>query len=130
MTPPPTPDWTIPLALVIPACATTGGGETGRRQRNVITAADLAELPEVTAYDAVQRLRPRWLSTARVVGGTGDAHQTPKVIVDGLAQGDINALYQYLAQDILEIRFMSAADATTRFGIGYPVGTIVVQTRR
>lgn len=96
----------------------------------MITAADLAQLPEVTAYDAVQRLRPRWLSTARVVGVTGDAHQTPKVIVDGMPQGDINALYQYLAQDLLELRFLSAADATTRYGVGYPVGAIIVQTRR
>ena len=103
------------VALVISACATTGGGESGRRDRNVITAADLAQLPEVTAYDAVQRLRPRWLSTARVVGVTGDAHQTPKVIVDGMPQGDINALYQYLAQDLLELRFLSAAEGSEVF---------------
>ena len=118
------------VALVISACATSGGGETGRRQRNVITAADLAQLPEVTAYEAVQRLRPRWLSMSRVVGVTGEARQAPKVIVDGMPQGDINALYQYLAQDILELRFLSAADATTRYGVGYPVGAIIVQTRR
>jgi hypothetical protein len=118
------------IAGVISACATTGGSEAGRGQRNVITEADLAQLPEVTAYDAVQRLRPRWLSTARVVGLSGDAHQTPKVIVDGMPQGDINALHQYLTQDVREIRFMSASDATTRYGIGYPVGAIVVQTKR
>jgi hypothetical protein len=118
------------VALVISACATTGGGESGRRQRNVITAADLAQIPEFTAYDAIQRLRPRWLSMSRVVGVTGETHQSPKVIVDGMPQGDINALHQYLDQDILELRFMSAADATTRYGTGYPVGAIVVQTRR
>jgi len=78
---------------------------------------------ELNVYDAIQRLRPSWLR-----GRVGSA---PVVLVDGTSQGgDLRTLRSYRVRDIEEIEYMSASDATNRYGTGYGSGVILLTTRR
>ena len=43
--------------------------------------------------------------------------------------GNVNDLRSMDAAEIDELRFLGAADATTRFGTGYPAGAILVFLR-
>lgn len=103
------------------ACASGGGGERGpRRDPNLITAEELADYHNLDCYDAVRRLRPRWLQ-----GRAGD----PTVVRDGSHLGPAS---EYLAQirvgQVASIRYLSATEATMRFGTGVNGGAIVVTT--
>ncbi|HLA14370.1 MAG TPA: hypothetical protein VJZ25_05040, partial [Gemmatimonadaceae bacterium] len=58
-------------------------------------------------------------------GGVPMAH----VFLDGQRYGDIETLKTMPVQTIREIRYLSASDATTKYGTGYTNGVIEVYTR-
>lgn len=114
------------LAVVLGAAACGGGGAGRPRPRGSadrITESELEAVYQLTAYEAIQRLRPRWLQTR-----TGDL---PTVHVDGAVRsGGREVLASIRASDIQEIQYMNAPDATTRFGTNYISGVILVSTKR
>jgi hypothetical protein len=119
------------LCVLPTACATGSGSEqTTRRSRDVITFEELASQPSLSAYEAIQRLRPAWLQSRGPMSGGGATRSYPNVMLDGVMLGDINTLRDLRTDDVLEFRFISARDATTRFGTGYMAGVIEVVTRR
>lgn len=114
------------------ACAsggTSAGGAKPRYAQNVITADELATVDVTDAYQAIQRLRPQFLSNSRgptVMGtrpGTGDGVQ---VYLNAQRLGDLSSLAQIPKGDIKEIRFLTASEASSRFGTGNTAGAIVV----
>jgi hypothetical protein len=48
-------------ALSLGACASNSSGNSSSRQRDLITAAEIAELNVATAFDVVRQLRPEFL---------------------------------------------------------------------
>jgi hypothetical protein len=118
------------LTLALSSCAS--GGATGgqRRNPNVITNAELRQTDAegLTAFQAIQRMRPQWLR-GRGVDSFGGGAALPKVLVEEAPFGEVDDLRSMDAYDVDEIRFLSAADATTRFGTGYPAGAILVSLR-
>lgn len=105
--------------------AGAGGSPGGvRRASNRIEAAELATVSELDVYGAIGRLRPAWLRT-------GPQGALPEVIVDGSPQtGGLDGLRSFLAGNVSTLEYMSASDATTRFGTGYIGGAILVTTKR
>lgn len=119
------------LALA-PACQSTPGGTgSGRPDPNLITLEELEDLPVTTAREAIQRLRPSWLRArvSTIRGGTGTRYSAA-VFRDGMPRGGLETLDEMDIREIGEMRFMSASDATNRYGTGYPGGIIEVFTRR
>ncbi len=120
----------IALSLVVAACSTAGttGGESPRS--NVIVADELAEVSHMNAQDAVRRLRPIWL---RVRGQSTFRVQAVgiRVYVDGTLMGDTaDELRQIRVSDIAEMRFLTAGEATIRFGTHHQEGAILVVLKR
>lgn len=112
------------------ACASSGEPRSSARSRNAIGHEELMEVPRGTLYEALRALRPRWLQ-ARSSGSLRDPQpQTPRVYLDGQPFGRIGDLRSLLPDDVGEVRFLSASDATTRFGTNHLAGAIVVTTRR
>ena len=103
------------------ACASGGGGERApRRDPNLITAEELADYHNLDCHDAVRRLRPRWLQSR-----AGD----PTVVRDGSRLGPASEhLAQIRVGQVASIRYLSATEATMRFGTGVQGGAIVVTT--
>ncbi len=104
-----------------------------KRQPNVIVRAEIAKIVNETnnAYEVVQRLRPQFLRArgATSLGGTGRTTPYPRVLVDGVPRGELDALRQVPVLAIEEISYFSATDASIRFGTGYDGGAILVKTR-
>lgn len=92
-----------------------------RRARDVITAADLDRVSVVTAFDAIKQLRPEFLTFRR--GG-----RPPAVYVDYVRAGGIETLRDVPVAHVVTVRFLSAIDATTRFGTGNDGGAILILT--
>lgn len=104
------------------ACASGGGSSSGpRRDANRITNDELAEYTTFTVHDVIRRLRPRWLTSRG--GGS------PTVIMDGNRMGGPSSLQRVSVADVEELRFLSASDATMRFGTNFPNGAIEVTSR-
>jgi hypothetical protein len=122
--------WILLFAtLALAACASTGG--TARQTSGAITAEQLDNLgPGVSAYQAIERLRPIWLRD-RGVNSPSAAYvddTLPKVHIDTTPY-DVSALRSFRTTDIQTITFMDGRDATTRYGTGYVNGLILVTTR-
>jgi hypothetical protein len=104
-----------------------------KRQPNVIVRLEIAKIANETnnAYDVVQRLRPQFLRArgATSLGGTGRTTSYARVLVDGVPRGELDALRQVPVLAIEEISYLSATDASIRFGTGYDGGAILVKTR-
>ncbi|MCC6774419.1 MAG: hypothetical protein IT360_24760 [Gemmatimonadaceae bacterium] len=133
--------WALGALLVAGACG--GGGATGgggapqarsaptRGNSNVIIEAEIAASGATSAMEAVQRLRPAMLRSR----GAGSSVSNPggdpiAVYVDGVRAGGPEALNNVTGLSVKEIRFIGAADATTRFGTGHVSGAILVTTKR
>ena len=118
------------LTLVLTGCASGSSPGGQRRNPNVITTADLREMDAegLTAFQTIQRMRPQWLRS-RGVGSFGGGSSLPKVLVEEAPFGEVDDLRSMDVSEIDELRFLGAADATTRFGTGYPAGAILVSLR-
>jgi hypothetical protein len=115
------------LALGLTACASGGGGGSrpAGATTNRIVRAEIVALTSMNALQAIERLRPRWLQ-----GRAGTAADPPVLYVDGARRGATSDLASMRADDIEQMEFMSASDATTRYGTGHGGGAVQVTTRR
>lgn len=121
----------IPVALLlVAACASSSANKSGggRRDRNVITRAEIDQSPEHSALTLIRTLRPGML---RDRGKTSIAQPDPGIIVflNGQRYGDIGSLEGMEVSNIEEIRFLDAAEAQQRYGMGYPQGVILITSR-
>ena len=123
----------LPLAIVFvvlsAACRTIESGGPSR-DRNLITAEELMAVPHSSVFEAVRALRPRWMQARAGLSLTNPEQQTARVYIDGQLRGELDEMWAILPGEVGEIRFMSASDATTRFGTNHIAGAIVITTRR
>ena len=117
------------VALAGWACATASQGPAREgRNSNIITRAELDGVPASSALDAVQRLRPQWLSRPRAPTIQGD--DPVMVYVDRRMFGPLESLRSLNTEQVEQLEFVAARDATTRYGTGHPSGVIEITTRR
>lgn len=122
---------TILTAVLLSAgCASSGESGSTSRSRDLITQTELMEVPHSTVYEAVRALRPRWLQARAGATFQSRERQTARVYIDGQLRGELGEMWNLLPTEVSEIRFMSASDATTRFGTNHIGGAIVITTRR
>jgi hypothetical protein len=120
------------LAAVAAGCASGGtdGERAPRGSATRIIQAEIAALSSVAnAWDAVQRLRPQWLRGRGASSVTSSENNLPVIYVNNARLGDIDSLQSIEAAAIREMRFIRAADATTRWGTGHAGGVIEVIVR-
>lgn len=116
-------------APVLLACAAGPRPDEALGQRaDVITRAELRETGATDAYEAVQRLRPRWLV---VRSGMRSFSMETEVVVfqDRLFLGNQDALKRMGIEGIYEIKYLDGPTAkATLAGIGdrHVQGAIVV----
>jgi hypothetical protein len=116
-------------ALVLLAAACAGVHQTngpGLGERNLITAEQIARINVESAFHAVERLRPEWLTSRGATSLTNPTPTAPSVFIGGVQVGDFEYLRRILPDDILEIRYIEAAQAGARFGMGHQRGVIEV----
>ena len=88
-----------------------------------------------TAYEIVRSLRPAMLvarDRALNVQSTSTARQARpgiQVYLDGVPFGGVEWLTFIPASTVLDVTWLSALDATTRYGTGHSAGAILVTSR-
>lgn len=120
------------VSSIVLSCAASRQTDSARPRsssRSVISQEELAALPQqLSALDAVRRLRSTWLRT-RGMAGMGSA-QSVQIFVDNVHAGDVNFLESRSLDGIVEMRHFSGTDATTKWGTGVGGGVIELITRR
>ena len=127
------------LALVVSACVSSGntslgaGGQTAagdtRGNSRLIVRAELDQRAGDTAYQVVESLNRQWLQDDRRGRTFGGGPIFARVVVDGTPYGPLSTLHRMSASQIESMRFLSAPDATIKYGTGYPGGAIEVTMR-
>ena len=120
--------------LAVASCTATGNvpGEQRSRSRSeseAITRAELDGSSFLSAHHAIERLRPTWLRP-RGPPSISVPSPYPVIYVDGLRRGDLDELRTIAVLDVVTIQFMSASDATTRYGTDHASGAILLTTSR
>ena len=107
-----------------------------KRNPDVITMDEIDDVRNQVSngMEIVQRLRPTFLrtrgATTMMSGSSANATPRPRVVLDGSPHGDVETLRQISAISIMEIRYLSGTNASTKYGTDYGGGAILVTTRR
>ena len=125
------------LALVVVALATAVASACGVHQSEsagpatmTISQEEIDSCHAVSAYEAVDRLRPLFLAGhGKLSVGPGTPVAMPNVYVDNQFYGDVSALHNISAASIESIRLYSASDAQYKFGRGNEAGVIGIITK-
>lgn len=117
---------------ILSACAASAGAEAGagastappaartqRSSRDLITQEELQNVGTTNLYDAVQRLRPHWISGANrtdAISGGG----TEVVVYQGATNlGGLDALRQIAPGYVASLRWLDASQASNTLpGLG------------
>ena len=119
------------LALATVGCASASSASAPsrpREDRNKITAEQIAKINANNAYEAVRQLQPQWMEDRGVVA-INSAAPTAVVYIDGSRMGDLENLRSVASNNIFEIRYLDAAAASNRYGMGLQRGVIEVITK-
>jgi len=121
---------TVVLSLAVAAaCASSGsttrqaGSTAHRGNSTLVTQEEIVETRTVNVYDAIQRLRPQWFTSSQARGARSDPVQ---VYLDSNRYGTIESLHGLSVGGVQEIRYLSASEATNRWGTGHTGGAILV----
>jgi hypothetical protein len=120
----------LPIVLVgmlLAGCATSASSRAPRgADANLLMAAEIEQSNVGTLHEAIQRLRPHFFFARGRTSMRGPDNPRPAVIVDNVPQTSFESLKAISARDVQYVRFLSAPEATTRFGTGYMAGAIEV----
>ena len=117
-----------PTTDVRPAAATRGSN-------NVISRQEIEGTSGSNAYEIIQRLRPTFLSKRGAVrsaptNGANAVEAVDLVVyLNNNRLGGSDQLKNISPSDIGVIRYYSASDATTKWGLGHTAGAIQVISR-
>lgn len=101
--------------------------------RNMVTREELTATNARMVYQALERVRPSWLTSRGPanMGNVRDATEAvANVYISGSRMGDVEYLKQVYVSDVHEVRFWGAGEAGAKFGMGNPRGVIEIIPRR
>ncbi|MGH7652802.1 MAG: hypothetical protein ACREMS_13325 [Gemmatimonadaceae bacterium] len=107
-------------AAALVGCATTatprvGGVPSG----NMLSAEEIsaAHADNLSAYDAISRLRPNWLAPHGATTMSNNASDYAIVFVDGQEVGDVTALRNIQAYQVGDLHYYNVTEAGAKFGV-------------
>ena len=106
-----------------------------KRDRYFITAEEIAEKPDITnSYEAIQRLRPRWLRVVRSRRNAGVPGSEPAggaiLYVNEIRQPELDDLRNIRVDEVWEIQYLVGSKAKVLYGADHEQGAIMVTTMR
>lgn len=114
------------------ACAPASGTPRAHRSSTILAAEEIraANVDAGTAYDAISRLRPNWL-TRGTISFDPPSTEFAVVYVDGRQHGPLDSLRNIDANQIADVRYYSPTEAGGKFGLrGGLSGVIEVTTKK
>ncbi|HSJ32433.1 MAG TPA: hypothetical protein VK933_13415 [Longimicrobiales bacterium] len=113
----------LAVLLTAAGCASSGG-TSARRDSRVLMPEEIATVPVNNLYEAIDRLRPRWLEM-RDVRSLGTGVGQIVVFLNNSYVGGPETLRQFQAHQVVRIRYLDAAQASATL-TGYDTSRHVV----
>jgi hypothetical protein len=114
--------------------ASTATSAPRRGGQNLITNDEIQRTTASNAFDLVQKLRPQWLRSKSMSvqpAATAGAGNTAAIVfLNDVRYGELESLRQLDITSLRQLQFLSATEATTRWGTGYPGGAILVTANK
>ena len=107
------------------ASATTQGRST-RGNSAQLTQSEIATANSDNLYDIIAKLRPEWLSSRGPASVTNSTPTSVDVYMNGTMLGKAEYLRDVRIQDVTDVRYWDAGQASARFGMGHPRGVIEI----
>ena len=111
------------------ACASAGNSSSSSKNDALITIDEIESSHQPTLFDVVRALRPHWLTTTPT-GLRSDADAGISVYLDAQRAGGVDVLRQLPSTSASALRFYSASEAQSRFGLGNLHGVIQIVSPR
>ena len=115
------------VLLILVACGATSPARRSASS-DVLSREEIEVSRATNAYELLQQLRPQFLRNRGAQSVNDPRAGYPVVYINDMPHGDLEILRSVSVREIDEIRFISAADATTRWGTGHTGGVIQVRT--
>jgi hypothetical protein len=120
----------VAAACLLAACAgASKRGHSDHANRTSLSYEQLSGTNSENLYDAIEKLRPDWLSSRGPTSVTNPAPTVVSVFMNGTMLGKADYLREMHVLDVSEVRFWDAGQATVRFGNGHPRGVIELMRR-
>ena len=119
----------LAVVLLVHGCGGNTSAASPSRSSNVIRTAEVERSTTTNAWDLVQRARPAWLRGRGAPDLRGSPPDLPIVYIGTTRQGPVETLRGIPTAGILELRYINAVTATTRYGNGHSGGVIEVVLR-
>ena len=121
---------TILLACGLLACARPSSPtQAAPSSRTTLTQSQLSATNARNLYEAIEKLRPDWLTSRGPTSVTNEAPTVASVYMNGTMIGKADALRDIPILEVTEVRYWDVGQASARFGMGHPRGVIEL-TRR
>ena len=104
-------------------------GAPGHRDMLFEAEIQTNRVPGMTVYDIVAHLRPEYLRSRGTNSLRDLTPPTAIVYVDNVKFGSLETMRSMSADNIAQIQYLSANNATTRFGMDHAAGAILITTR-
>ena len=121
------------LICFLTACgsARSASSPTGYAFDRLVTYEEIrtAKYAGTTAWDLLSKIRPNFLRSRGPSSLRDLTPVTAVVYVNGSLYGKLESLKSLNAEDLREIEFIDASEATTRFGTDHVGGAILIRTR-
>ncbi|MEO8193854.1 MAG: hypothetical protein ABI681_08375 [Gemmatimonadales bacterium] len=121
------------LLVIVASCSPARQAQEHPLSSRTVLALDeiqAAKAPGWTAYELIAELRPQFLRSRGAMSLRNNARPVFAVVyVDNLSYGGLQSLKTLSAGPIQRIEYLSAVDATTRFGTDHAGGAILITTR-
>jgi hypothetical protein len=111
------------------ACASAGSSHQSPNNESLITLDEIENSHQPTLYDVVRALRPNWLRNAPSAVRS-DVDAGISVYLDTQRAGSIDVLRQMPSSSATSLRFYTASEAQSQFGLGNLHGVIQVVSSR
>jgi hypothetical protein len=118
----------LAAVLLLVACASSASNQNlaSRGEHNTLTRDQLAATNSDNLYDAIDKLRPEWLTSRGPTSATDPTPTQPSVYMNGQMLGRLGSLRELRLLDVTAVRYYPAGEASARFGMGHPRGVIEV----
>ena len=105
--------------------ASTQGG-SGRGNPAQLSQSEIASANSDNLYHVIAQLRPEWLSSRGPASVTNSTPTSVDVYMNGTMLGKAEYLRDVRIQDVTDVRYWDAGQASARFGMGHPRGVIEI----
>jgi hypothetical protein len=112
------------LGCIVAGCAGRAHSSSDGARSMSLTQEELAATNSGSLFDAIEKLRPEWLTSRGPTSVTDATPTSPHVYMNGSFLGDVDYLRQVQWTDVSAVRYWEAGPASARFGMGHPRGVI------